>query len=356
MDRSVQAETQTTPVGEEHRSLLREAFHAGASYAFGEKSKTTDAITTYAPDALYTGALFFPGTKALVASAAIGALNEVRTDSSWQDTAKDAVLGSAKGTGTKFVFDKIGAVEFTKSVLNAPIKGVVMGSASTLINSALSRSTYEKDGKFDFETGLSRTANSVLSPQALAINAATFGFASSASVGLNRLTGGLLSRSAGLSMLATGGTFGIASGGIQEFSRQTASGESFDVSKIASQALIHGAIDGLAAVPAGFKVGFAPRPRSDFGPQKSAETIPQLTLRSSETDTVQPNERPKGDGSGDRATDSKKPTSTIEPTTYEATMQNGSSIKIEFSRSHEHTPEAEPKEIITTIQLGKRYC
>lgn len=258
MERQVQANDKSSPVDGAH-SLLGDALHACAGYVFGERSKVTEAITNYGPETLYAGALLFPGGKAVAASAAIGALNEIRTDDSLKEGFYDAVLGSVKGGATKFAFDKIGGVEFTTSILNAPVKGVVMGSTSTLLDSGLSRRTYDQDGRFDLGTGIDRTIQSVFSPQAMAVNAATFGFAGGASAVLNKLSGGFVARSPGVATLLTGSTFGIASGGISEASRQAALGDGFDIGKIASESAIHGALYGLAAVPAGLKVGFSPR-------------------------------------------------------------------------------------------------
>jgi hypothetical protein len=365
----------------EHRSLLQEAFHTGASLAFGDKSKITDALTTYAPEALYTGTLFFPGGKAVVAAAAIGALNEVRTDESLKDGAVDAVLGSVKGAGTKLVFDKIGGFEFSKTLLNAPIKGVVMGSAATAINSALTRSTYDQNGKFDLRTGLERTAQSVLSPKALAIDAATFGLASSASFGINRLTGGLLARSPGLNVMLTGGTFGIASGGINELAKQSESGNGFDIGKIASQAAIHGAIDGLAAGPAAFKVGFAPRPIPDVAriSPNATRTSPDstrtsqnatstdvlgLTLRSPTNETVSSpmSVRELKDLGGSANLGAKEfgnsgsalETSANTPTRFVTAMSDHGSVQIDLPRGHETAQELAPSRLIARDSDGKR--
>lgn len=258
MERQPQANDRGSPVDGGAHNLLGAALHECAGYVFGEKSKITEAVTTYGPETLYAGALLFPGGKALAASAALGALNEIRTDDSLQEAVSDAILGSVKGGATKFAFDKIGKVEFTKSILNAPVKGIVMGSTSTFLDSGLSRKTYDLDGKFDFDTGVDNTIRSVISPQAMAVNAATFGFAGGTSAALNKLSSGFIARSPGLTTMLAGATFGIAAGGIGEASKQAATGDGFDIGKIASESAIHGALYGLAAVPAGLKVGFKP--------------------------------------------------------------------------------------------------
>lgn len=352
MDWQLQANDKSSPVESSSHSLLAAALNNCAGYVFGEKSKATEAITTYGPETLYAGALLFPGGKAIVAAAGIGALNEIRTDDSLKEGVADAFLGSVKGGATKFAFDKVGKIEFTKSILEAPIKGVVMGSTSTLLDSGLSRKTYDRDGKFDFGAGVDRTIQSVFSPQAMAVNAATFGFAGSAGAALNKLSGGFVARSPGLTTLLTGATLGIASGGIGEVSRQATTGNGFDLGKIASESAIHGALYGLAAVPAGFKVGFKPsaepaaaaaEPAAAEAAKPAAKPVAVDFLRDTAGNEQADYSRASGDGNS-----AESP----EKTTGNEQIKSHESLQVFFSNSNS-AHEVEPTRIVATDRLGQ---
>ena len=348
---AVQTDTTQNSSSTAARSLSQEVFHYGASLVFGEKSKITDAITTYAPEALSTAAYFLPGKRALVAAAAFGALNEVHTDDTLKEGVVDAALGTVKGAATKLVFDKLGGIRGTQTLIDSPLKGVLMGSVSTAINTGLTRSSYEQDGQYSLTLGLERTAGAVLSPQALLVDAASFSLASGGTAALGKLSGGLLTKSPVMSKLVMGTTFGFASGGVQEVANESNSGKGFDVGKIASQAAIHGLVDGLAAGPAAFKGGFVPRvPREAVATNEPVViTKPSATsgtIDSASENRLLPNSLRNGGTTIEKTPEnsaspngSKRP---VRPLDWETTLQDGTQIKITPSPGEKNAEQFVP--------------
>jgi hypothetical protein len=359
MDKTpVPTDTTQNSSSTEARSLSQEVFRYGASLVFGEKSKITDAITTYAPEALSTAAYFLPGKRALVAAAAFGALNEVHTNDTLKEGVVDATLGTVKGAATKLVFDKLGGIRGTQTFLDSPLKGVMMGSASTAINTGLTRNNYEQDGKYSLTLGLERTASAVLSPQALLVDAASFSFASGGTAALGKLSGGLLTKSPVMSKLVMGTTFGLASGGVQEVANESNNGKGYDIGKIASQAAIHGLVDGLAAGPAAFKGGFAPgvphepiatneatiiaKPSATSG---AADLAPDDLVRPTEDRLISNSLRNGGrtpEQTSEKSARAKGPKRPIRPVDWETTLQDGTKIKITPSRGEKNTEQFVP--------------
>ncbi|CAN5545447.1 hypothetical protein BH10CYA1_BH10CYA1_19180 [soil metagenome] len=188
--------------------------------------------------------LFMGPGKGMLLSAVLHGLDEVHRGDSTQHQLEDFALGSAKGAGTKLLMDKFGAAD-----MSMVGKGFAIGGGSSLIDSALTRSTWvnQSTGQLDFTSGLEKTAFS--SAFGAGVGMATFplghAFGSRVTPAAQKFLGNSFDK-AMVGAITTGGAFGFTSGVVGESASQLYAG-SFDPLAIARR----GFVEGLSTAAAG---------------------------------------------------------------------------------------------------------
>src|SRR5579885_2853075 len=198
-----------------------------------------DTFTRYAGGFAKTASLFATGGVATAATLGLYTLDSVNPSDSAGTMALDGALGFGKGLGTRAVFNLVG-----RSSMGVVGKGLTMGFGSTLVDAATTRQTYTQAGSI--WGGLENSLASAADRKNLLINAGMFMAAQGLVRGGSALTAGALERSPLLSTMATGGAFGMTSGGLQEIMRQSQTGK-YDPWQVARQMLIQGGLDAGAA-------------------------------------------------------------------------------------------------------------
>ncbi len=218
--------------------------------AHREGLSTQSEVTHYASGFLKTAGLFLRGRIGLAGTVGLYALDQMNPSDSVGVQLLDGGLGSAKGGLLKGAFHVLGSKD-----VSIPLKGVGLGTASRILETGLTRSTYldQRTGEFQFGKGLNSIALTTFNKQALFADAAIFTVAHGLLKGTDGLTHGAIEKSAFLKTALTGTTFGMSSGATAEIMRQQAAGEQFDLGKITKKALIQGALDTVAATPGGIQ-------------------------------------------------------------------------------------------------------
>ncbi|MBS1957239.1 MAG: hypothetical protein JST89_23835 [Cyanobacteria bacterium SZAS-4] len=188
--------------------------------------------------------LFMGPGKGLVLSAVLHGLDEVHSGDSTQNQLEDFILGSAKGVGTKLLMDKFGGAE-----MSMVSKGFAIGGGSSLIDSALTRSTWinQSTGQLDLTGGLEKTAFNSAFGAGVGMAAFPLGhaFGSRVTPSVQKFLGTSFDK-AMVGAVTTGGAFGFTSGVVGETASQLYSG-SFDPLAIARR----GIVEGLSTAAAG---------------------------------------------------------------------------------------------------------
>lgn len=188
--------------------------------------------------------LFMGPGRGLVLSAVLHGIDEVHRGDSTQNQMEDFALGGAKGIGTKLLMDKFGAAE-----MSMVSKGFVIGGGSSLIDSALTRSTWinQSTGQLDFTSGLEKTAFNSAFGAGVGMAAFPLGhaFGTRVTPTAQKFLGTSFDK-AMVGAVTTGGAFGFTSGVVGESATQLYSG-SFDPLAIARR----GILEGLSTAAAG---------------------------------------------------------------------------------------------------------
>ncbi len=229
-------------------------------------------------EGIKSASLFLRGKVGLAASAALFALDEVKSSSKEGVNAKilDCGLGALKGSLLHFSFHGVESfptiaralrekgintvvrkgltadplLKHFPEKLNLPARAMGMGIATSVIESSCTRNTWlDRDGKFDVLHGSSEIANRSASLPTLLGYAGVFGSGMILSKGINRLGKGMLERNAVAAASTMNASVGLVTGGLGEASRENAAGENLDAGKIAVKSLLNAGISAIAAVP-----------------------------------------------------------------------------------------------------------
>ena len=257
----------------------------GRSKAPNTSGKSEFSAADVAAGFIKSVPLFMGPGKGMILSAALHGLDEVHRGDSTQNQMADFALGSAKGIGTKLLMNKFGAAE----EMSLARKGLTIGGGSSLIDSALTRSTWinQTSGQLDVTGGLQKTAFSTAFGAGVGMAAFPLGhaFGNRVTPTVQRFLGTSFDN-AMVGAVTTGGAFGFTSGVVGESASQLYSG-SFDPLAIARR----GVVEGLSTAAAGgvghrFSAQYAlnrieaprtPRTDSEQGPLRN--TTPDLTRK-----------------------------------------------------------------------------
>lgn len=228
----------------------------------------------------------FAGAKSkllLAASVGVNAAEQVKVGDDLGSAGVHALMGGTKGFAMKKTFDYLGPRQFFSETgagsataalrpgleyANVATKGIALGGLSRLYETGLTASNYvDAQGKVtagSLTDGLMKTTSTTLNPGAMAMDAALFmgahgAFKQVAGVTMRAtesspLLGSIANSRLGvftregqvLTNAGMGATFGLATGSSQELIRQQASGEQFDLSKIARRGVLQALTDGAA--------------------------------------------------------------------------------------------------------------
>ncbi|MBX9693944.1 MAG: hypothetical protein K2Z81_16280, partial [Cyanobacteria bacterium] len=235
---------------------------------------------------LKTASLFARGRFGLGFAIASHTLDRVNHRDSMGMQLLDAGLGASQALLTKGLF---GAFESPR-LASMPIsmRGVILGSASRLIDQASNRQTYRnpETGSFDLSYGLGSVRSSTLNAEAAVADAVIFSSSHVLLAGTNSFLHGAISRSPVARTMFTGTTFGLSAGAVGEIQRQRRTGEELNIGRVVEQSLIHGALDTVAAAPGGLQLRAEAR---------AARTESPRPLSVSNSDTVQATAEPIAD-------------------------------------------------------------
>ncbi|HEY9677534.1 MAG TPA: hypothetical protein V6C76_05970 [Drouetiella sp.] len=210
-------------------------------------------INTYGSGMIKTAGMFLPGRAGWAIAATTGVLDGAKPGEALSDQLVDGGLGLTKGVALKGMFNKVGGAD-----MGIAAKALGLGVGSRIIDSSLTRETYQTADGYSASTGLSRIAEQSFNKRALASDLITFGLAHGAVSGIDRITGGALKSSPLMSTLATGGIFGVSSGSVQEINRQQQAGEKFDLSQVVTSATLTGITDMVASAPGAAMTHYKP--------------------------------------------------------------------------------------------------
>lgn len=214
-----------------------------------------DEVTHYGSSFVKAVPLFMTKGRGLYLSAALHGIDQVRTSTSVPLMAVDFTLGATKGALLKKGMDHFGASQ-------APMwrKGLALGGGMSFLDSALTSDTWydQTSGKWHAGAGALQTAGGTLLGAGSGAVVFPIGHKISERIGATRSGGDALARSPLLRNLATGWSFGLASGTTGETIRQIQSGEGIDPLAIASRGALQSLVD-MGAGGAGHKISFAGR-------------------------------------------------------------------------------------------------
>ncbi|MGH9550989.1 MAG: hypothetical protein ACRD3W_16525 [Terriglobales bacterium] len=265
----------------QNRSLLQDAIHGVTGLVCGDNnSSIRTEVENYTAEAAKAVPLFLMASKGSYGAAAVlYGLDQVHTGDSIGQQITDFGLGAVKGAATKGAFEMIGK----STDLGIAGKGVAMGFSARALDTGLTSGTYyNQQGNFDLLGGLGTVAKTSLNPTALATDAVVFGAAHGLFKGLDLTTSGAISRSPFLTTVATGGTFGFASGASLEIQREQANGEGFNLGKVAMRGAIDAGVMSIAAVPGGVQIARSTSVSGNESQQNSAK--PRFSLRNTISD------------------------------------------------------------------------
>ena len=229
-----------------------------------QDARTTEQeISQYGSGFVKTAGLFMRGPVGIAGTVLLYGADQAKADG---HMGRDFALGMVKGGATKGLFEILG-----KSEMSVGLKGATLGFSSRVLDLGLSADTY-KNGLGD---GAQRILSGAANPLALTGDVIAFG-AGSKLMGLTEGTS--LANSKMLGTMLTGGAFGLSSGASGEILKETAEGKGYkfnkifhsgslsaslgefvketgeyDFRKVASHALIQGALDTVAAAPGGIQ-------------------------------------------------------------------------------------------------------
>jgi hypothetical protein len=189
--------------------------------------------------------LFLPGYVGMGASMLSNALDRAHPGDKLSTQILDLGLGATEGAALRGLY----AAKLPGGFM---AKGVALGVASNLMDTALDRRSYlNEDGSFSLSKGLSASWNSTFDGGKIGLMVGTMALGGGTIAVADGMTGGLLSRSPFLSTVLAGGTMGFYSGALGEMNRQGKSGEGFSLGRVLLSGGEQGLLTGIAAAPGG---------------------------------------------------------------------------------------------------------
>lgn len=254
-------------------SYLGSAMSWAVTKAGAEPGGTVEReFVRYGSGFVKTVPLFMLGKRAAVLTAILYAADEMRPGDSYGAQGADLLLGTGKGLGTKALFAATGDWK-----VNPAIKGLVIGNGSRLLETGLSRHTYvdHKTNLPSWDATLSNYNKNVFNFKAAATDVVLFSAAHGSTRWLNSSTNNLLDRSRMANVMATGGTFGLFSGSLEELERQHRSGEPTSYLKVLGRGLLKGGLDTVAAIPGGLQARSLQRSEATKSTTAADQTTPK---------------------------------------------------------------------------------
>lgn len=220
-----------------------------------------------------TAPLMMDGKIGFVGAAITSALDEAKPSDSLSNQFTDLALGAGKGLLTKSLFSASSNFAIS-GVGDLALRATILGAGSRAIDTGLSRSNYfdASTSEYSLSTGLSNLAMKTFHPYAIATDLASMGLAATALSAANQATGGFLLRDAIASRIASGASFGFASGSLGEAQRQIVSGQNIDFAKILLNGGENAIASGIAAFPGGIQSKFNETPTYTYKYPKTDTT------------------------------------------------------------------------------------
>lgn len=176
-------------------------------------------IGNYSAAILKTGLLFCGPKTSYIGLIGLSAADQASPSDSIGKQAADALLGSAKGAASRYMFDRINSTS-----LNPASKGWLFGLSDRLLDVGLTSNTYlTKDGDFtpdSLKSGLWRTGESVFGPDALKADAATLLVSHAVMLPIGYARGGAFFANPLYAKATMAGVSGLTNGSLTELNRQ----------------------------------------------------------------------------------------------------------------------------------------
>jgi len=245
----------------------------GAIDADRQATGWREEVCRYGSSFLQTVPLFIPGKRGMALSALMHGAEHVRIGTSLPHTATDFALGMLNGAAVQFGMQRVGS-----STLPTWQKGALLGLGTGLADNMLSSSTWydHHHGQWHLEQGAQRTLCSTLLNGAT--SAAVFPLGHKLFEGVAGSFGTTLTRSPVLTTIATGGSFGFASGTTGEAIRQVSEGgpsallEPTNWLKILGRGGVQSLSD-LGAARVGHGIGSGARTNLEFGQSQGSDSV-----------------------------------------------------------------------------------
>lgn len=220
-----------------------------------------------------TAPLLMDGKVGFVGAAISSALGEAKPSDSLSVQMADFALGAGKGLLTKTAFSESARIP-VNGVGSLALRATALGVTSRAIETGLSRSNYldPTSSEYSFSTGMGNLAKQTFHPYAIATDLASLGLAATVLGAANQASGGMVMRDVFASRIASGASFGFASGSLGEAQRQLMSGQDIDFGKILLDGGKQAVASGIAAIPGGIQGRIAEKPRYTYQYPKTDTT------------------------------------------------------------------------------------
>ncbi len=263
------------PADIEKHSYLQTGTQALVDLAWSPSSRRSASaeqnsheVSKYLGQAAKTALLFLKGTPAAIGTVALYGLDQASPSDQLSTQLSDFALGGSKGLALKGAFSGYAKLEdmagksssqfFRTAMESNALKGVVLGSTSRLSeNLSDSKNYYDpKTGLFDFSGGVTRSLSKSVTGEALVSDMVIFAASAKLMKGTEALSGISFKENRVLGSMATGASFGLTGGTLEEINKQSHEGKNFmtmDWSEVLKRGLISATVDGIAAMPAGIQ-------------------------------------------------------------------------------------------------------
>lgn len=220
-----------------------------------------------------TAPLLMDGKVGFVGAAITSALGEAKPADDLAAQVADLALGASKGLLIKTAFYESAKLP-VEGVGGLALRATALGVTSRAIETGLSRNTYweSANSEFSLSTGLETLAKQTFHPYAIATDLASLGLAATVLGAANHASGGFIMRDVLASRIASGASFGFASGSLGEAQNQLMTGQEIDFGKIFLNAGKHALASGIAAIPGGIQGRIAEKPTYTYEYPKTDTT------------------------------------------------------------------------------------
>ncbi|MBX9567685.1 MAG: NUDIX domain-containing protein [Candidatus Obscuribacterales bacterium] len=220
-----------------------------------------------------TAPLLMDGKSAFVGAAITSALGEAKPSDDLGTQVADLALGAGKGLLLKAAFAESAKIP-VESVGGLALRATAFGVTSRAIDTGLSRMNYidPTNDQFSLSTGLGNLAKQTFHPYAIATDLASLGLAATVLGAANHASGGFLMRDVLSSRIASGASFGFASGSLGEAQSQLMAGQDIEFGKIFLNGGKQALASGIAAIPGGIQGRIVEKPRYTYEYPKTDTT------------------------------------------------------------------------------------